>query len=124
MLATICDDTWNMLNMQHITPNSKRWDYSDIPSGGTEKIKGLDHMAEGEGVHHLRKDPTQIWPQDLAKSGKMQDMGLESFDCSEIWHMPPQSGCRGTCKISKRFNYSTQGFETSQELEARCRTTW
>ena len=31
MLATIRDDTWNVFNMQHITPNSKRWDYSDIP---------------------------------------------------------------------------------------------
>ena len=34
MLATIRDDTSNVLNMQHITPNSKRWDYSDIPGGG------------------------------------------------------------------------------------------
>ena len=38
MLATICDDTWNALNMQHITPNSKRWDYSEIPGGGRKKI--------------------------------------------------------------------------------------
>ena len=37
MLATIRDDTWNMLNMQHMTPNSIRWDYSDIPSGGKKK---------------------------------------------------------------------------------------
>ena len=35
MLATIYDDTWNVLNMQHITPYSKRWDYSDISGGGT-----------------------------------------------------------------------------------------
>ena len=34
MLATIRDDTCNMLNMQHIIPNSERWDYSDIPGGG------------------------------------------------------------------------------------------
>ena len=33
MLATIHDDTWDMLNMQHIIPN--RWDYSDIPTGST-----------------------------------------------------------------------------------------
>ena len=33
-MATIRDDKWNMLNMQHITPNSERWDYLDIPSGG------------------------------------------------------------------------------------------
>ena len=39
------------------------WDYSDIPSGGTEKIKGPAHMVEGD--HHLRKDPNphplKIW---------------------------------------------------------------
>ena len=29
------DDTWNVLSMQHMTSNWKRWDYSDIPSGGT-----------------------------------------------------------------------------------------
>ena len=34
MLATICDDTWSMLNTQHIIPNSKRWIYSDIAGGG------------------------------------------------------------------------------------------
>ena len=44
MLATIRDDTWNVLNIQHIFPNSKRWDCSDIPG----------HMAEG--AHNLRKD--------------------------------------------------------------------
>ena len=37
MLATICDDTRNVLNMQHITPNPKRQDYSDIPGGGTSR---------------------------------------------------------------------------------------
>ena len=37
MLATIRDDTWSMLNKQHIIPSSKRWDYSDIP-GGRHKI--------------------------------------------------------------------------------------
>ena len=34
MLATIRDDTRNMLNILHITPNSKRWDYSDTLGGG------------------------------------------------------------------------------------------
>ena len=37
MLATIHDNTWYLLNMQHIIPNSKRWDHSDTPSGGTWK---------------------------------------------------------------------------------------
>ena len=31
----IRDGTWNVLNIQHITPKSKRQDYSDIPSSGT-----------------------------------------------------------------------------------------
>ena len=55
MLVTICDDTWNMLNMQHKTPNWKRWDYSEIPGGGHIKIKGPAHMVEGG--NHLRKAP-------------------------------------------------------------------
>ena len=34
MLATIHDDTLDVLNMQHtVTPNSKWWDYLDIPGG-------------------------------------------------------------------------------------------
>ena len=32
MLATIRDDTRNALNIQHITRNSKRWDYYTDPS--------------------------------------------------------------------------------------------
>ena len=56
MLATIGDDTWNVLNMQQIISNLKRWDYSDILGIGTEKIKRSTHMSEGD--HHLRKDPT------------------------------------------------------------------
>ena len=57
MLTTIGDDTWNMLSMQHITPNSKKTnrDYSDIPGGGHKNIKGPTHMAEVG--HHLRKAP-------------------------------------------------------------------
>ena len=33
----------------------KRWDYSDISSGGHKKIKGPTHMVEG--THHLSKAP-------------------------------------------------------------------
>ena len=42
MLATIHDEPWNMLNMQHIIPNS------DIPYGDHEKIKGPTHIVQGE----------------------------------------------------------------------------
>ena len=55
MLATIRDDTWNVFNMQHITPNSKRCDYSDIPGACHKKIKGPAYMVVGG--HHLRKAP-------------------------------------------------------------------
>ena len=46
MSATIRDDTWGVLNIQHITPNSKRWAYSDTPGCGHKKIKGPAHMVE------------------------------------------------------------------------------
>ena len=56
MLATMHDDIWNVLNMQHITPDLKRWGYSYIPSGGHKKIQGPTHMvATTLGDHHLRK---------------------------------------------------------------------
>ena len=55
MSATIRDDPWNVLNMQHITQNSKRWDYSDPPGGGHKKIEGPAQMTERG--HHIRKSP-------------------------------------------------------------------
>ena len=63
MLATIRDGTWYVLNMQHITPNSKIWDYSDIHLSGHKKIKGPPHMAEGG--HHLRKAPNPHAPMNI-----------------------------------------------------------
>ena len=56
MLATIRDDTWNVLNIQNITPNSKRWDYPDITGGSHKKIKGPAYMAEGGQI--LENPPT------------------------------------------------------------------
>ena len=38
MLSTIRDDTWTVLNIQHTTPNLKRWGYSDAPGNGHEKL--------------------------------------------------------------------------------------
>ena len=38
MMDTIREDTWNVLNMQHITPNSISWDYSEIPLFGKVDI--------------------------------------------------------------------------------------
>ena len=62
MLATIRDDTWNVLNIQHITPSSKRLDYSDTPGVGHNKIKEPAYMVEGG--HPPRKAPSP-YPQDL-----------------------------------------------------------
>ena len=45
MLATNRDDTWNVINMQHRTPNSKRWDHSHIHGDGHKKINGPAHMV-------------------------------------------------------------------------------
>ena len=58
MLATICDDTWNVLDMQHITPYSKRWDYSDIPGGGHKRFKDPPTWLTVAAT--LEKPPTQL----------------------------------------------------------------
>ena len=39
MLAKIRDGTWNVHNMQHIIPNLRRWNSSDIPGGSYQKLK-------------------------------------------------------------------------------------
>ena len=48
MLAPIRDATWNVLNTQNITPNSKRWEYLDIPGYGPYNMKGSTDMVEGD----------------------------------------------------------------------------
>ena len=61
MLATIHDDTWNILNMQHITPNSKRWDYSDIL---VVAIKRLGPPTWLKVATTLEKLPTPLTYED------------------------------------------------------------
>ena len=73
MLATIREDTQNVLHIQHITPNSKRWYHSDIPNGGHKQIKGAAHMVEGGTTLEKPPIPTHMcgtrgrwvmkWPQ-------------------------------------------------------------
>ena len=87
MLATIRDDTWNVLNMQLITPNSKRWNYSDIPGGGHKK-----HMAEGG--QHLRKAPN-LHPLAICKN-----LVLRALTCSFICHISVTlSAVRTRCNL-------------------------
>ena len=57
MLTTIRDDTWNVLNMQLLTLNSKRWDYSNIPSGGYKTLR--THPSLWCGVPGKIKFPLQ-----------------------------------------------------------------
>ena len=42
MFATIRDDMKHAQNAAH-DPKFEKWDYSDIPCGGTEMIKGRTH---------------------------------------------------------------------------------
>ena len=60
MLVTIRGDTYNMLNMQHIIWNSKRWDYSDTPDGDHKKIKGPAHMIGLKVATTSEKPPTAL----------------------------------------------------------------
>ena len=58
MSARIPDDTWNVLNMQHITPNSKWWGYWDNPQWWHLKRLMDPHWHTWfEGGHHLRNRP-------------------------------------------------------------------
>ena len=61
MLATIHDDTWSVLNMQHIIPNSKDGVIQTSPVVAIDRLKGPAHMVEGG--HHLRKAPN-MHPHD------------------------------------------------------------
>ena len=72
-LATIRDDTWNVLNMQYITPNTKRWDYSDILVVA-QKINGPAHMVDGG--HHLRNSPHPL----ASTIRELMNSSIDSFD--------------------------------------------
>ena len=60
MLATICDDTWNVVHMQHIIPNSKRLDYSDIPGSGHKRLKDLPTWLKGATTLENPPTPTHL----------------------------------------------------------------
>ena len=48
MLATICDDTWNVLHMQHIPSNLKQIEIIQTSLVvALENINGPIHMADG-----------------------------------------------------------------------------
>ena len=61
MLAIIRDDAWDVLNMQHITPNSKRWDHSYTP-GSIKRLK--DPPTWLKVATTLEKPPTPTHVND------------------------------------------------------------
>ena len=52
MLATLCDDTWNVLNMHHKTPNWKDGIIQTSLAVALKKIKGPAHMAQRGPLPH------------------------------------------------------------------------
>ena len=67
MLATVGDDTWNVLNIQHMTSNS------DTPGGGHKKFKGPAHIVEG-GNQAPAEKPPNLHPRE----GHGWDQSLKS----------------------------------------------
>ena len=58
---------------------------------------------------------------------KLRDMGLELFNCPEIWQTFRQYCCRDVCQISKQYDhYNSQycSFEDSQDLGERHPTAY
>ena len=51
----------NVLNMQYITPNSKRWDYSDIPGGGHKRFKDPSTWLKVATFEKPPTPPTDGW---------------------------------------------------------------
>ena len=76
MLATIHDDTWNLLNMQHtVIQNSKRWDYTNTPGGQ------ITHCPWMEKVVHWRR---WIWSLSFQR---------KNTNFSQIYHQNPAHLC-------------------------------
>ena len=71
MLAAIRDDKQNVLNIQHITPNSKRWDYSDI-----KRLK--DPPTRLKVATTLEKPPTPTH-RNIVKKVSQTDGWTEPF---------------------------------------------
>ena len=77
MLATI-HDTWNVLNIQHITANSKRWDYSDTLGGGHNRLEDPPTWLKVATTLEKPPTPTQGLVQETRNS-TANAMGFTSF---------------------------------------------
>ena len=65
MLTKIRDNTWNVLNMQHITPNSKRWDYSDTPVVAIKRLKDPPTWLMVTTILEKSLTPTPWWRHQM-----------------------------------------------------------
>ena len=117
----IRDDIWNMLNMQHITPYSKRWDYSDIPGRGI--WKGPAHMTEGD--HHRRKRtqpaPT-YWPQNTLRTRMAEDKN-QSRGLSNITFHCISRLCFTVCRFNI-FIYDSCAASSQYSVTEVCIENW
>ena len=78
MLATIRDDTWNVLNMQHITPNSKKNGVIQTSMVvALQNIKGPTQMVEIG--HHL-------WKKSQTPPTKLVSFNTRSLIYCFIWY--------------------------------------
>ena len=87
MLAVISDGTWNVLHMQHLTTNSKRWDYSDVPGGGHKQIKGPAYMCESVSMPWGHPGRLMCWSEgkyDHVYINQSRWEDLESFCANAI----------------------------------------
>ena len=88
MLARIRDDTWNVLNIQHMTPNSKRWAYSDAHGGGHKRWKDpptwltVTTTLEKAPNHHPRDNNKTACLCTSLNNGSFQyGLQREGFPC-------------------------------------------
>ena len=98
--------------MQHITPNLKRWDYSDIPGGNTwEKIKGHAHMVEGD--HHLRNWTPNLGPVLLLRHDAVVII-LGNGSAAFLWKLHCHwLKCLRLCQIAAVRQGAVQGASAS-----------
>ena len=100
MLPIIRDDTLNVVDMQHITPNSKGKDYSDIPGGGHKRLK--DSPTWLKVATALKKKSPQTQPSLIMKVFHSL-VNACNYSCEILLHDP----------LLINFNFTTD-FEIHQ----------
>ena len=106
MLATIPDDTWNVLNMQHINPNSKSWVIQTSPVVALKRLQQPPTWLKVTTT--LEKTPT-LTHRDLISQMKDLTKKLikKKFDSREMDLMLRKCLCKFTWIIAKMgWSYS------------------